>query len=65
MNRLEQTTLDMKLVQGEESAQTKESAQTEESAQETKMSAPDKPEEVVLSRTEAQELESLLKEFLV
>lgn len=65
VNRLEQTTLDMKLVQGEKTVQAKESNPTEESAQGMKMPAPDKPEEVILSRTEAQELESLLKEFLV
>ena len=65
VNRLEQTTLDMKLVQGEEGVREKESRQAEESEKGIIRPMPDKPEEVILSHTEAQELESLLKEFLV
>lgn len=71
VNRLEQTTLDMKLVQGE-GAQAEEGIQAKEHMQEkSRVQADDsaqkmdKPEDAVLSRTEAQELESLLKEFLV
>jgi len=63
VSRLEQTTLDMKLVQGEGGEQAKEDIQ--EDTQKMKKTAPDKPEDAVLSRTEAQELESLLREFLV
>ncbi len=55
VNRLEQTTLDLKLVQGEESEKKEGVAQKTEDGQE----AP------VLSRSEAQELESLLREFLI
>ena len=71
VNRLEQTTLDLKLVQGEERVQEKESAQTETNVQaaeempETTQKASERPEDSVLSRTEAKELESLLREFLV
>lgn len=70
VNRLEQTTLDMKLIQGEEAAvkegvRTEEMEKIRESAQGMKKAEPDKPKETVLSHTEAQELESLLKEFLV
>ena len=71
VNRLEQTTLDLKLVQGEERVQEKESARTETNVQaaeempETTQKASERPEDSVLSRTEAKELESLLREFLV
>lgn len=71
VNRLEQTTLDLKLVQGEERMQEKESARTETNVQtaeempETAQKASERPEDSVLSRTEAKELESLLREFLV
>ncbi|MCM1143725.1 MAG: hypothetical protein NC318_07130 [Blautia sp.] len=58
-NRLEQTSLDLKLVQGEPA---------DKPDMDTEMSADDaqekQPEGTILSRTEAQELESLLKEFL-
>lgn len=76
VNRLEQTTLDMKLVQGEdtaaeeslqpeENAKLKENVKIKENAQGMKRAEQDKPEPAVLSHTEAKELESLLKEFLV
>ncbi|MDE7339974.1 MAG: hypothetical protein K2N80_05355 [Lachnospiraceae bacterium] len=70
VNRLEQTTLDMKLVQGEEMAakenvQTEENAKIRESEQEKKMQEQNEAESAVLSHTEAKELESLLREFLV
>lgn len=52
-SRLEQTTLDLKLVEG-----------TEEKKEPENMPA-DKQENSVLSHTEAKELETLLKEFLV
>lgn len=83
VNRLEQTTLDLKLVRGEaggqpeeaikagESAQAKENMrvkagiQAEEEIVKTGKETSDKPEESVLSHTEARELESLLREFLV
>lgn len=58
-NRLEQTSLDLKLVQGD--LADKPEADTEISAADAKEK---QPEETILSRTEAQELESLLKEFL-
>ena len=56
VNRLEQTSLDLKLVQGE----------TENTEKEEENKAMDKPKDSdsVLSHSEAQELESLLKEFL-
>lgn len=64
-SRLEQTNLDLKLVQGELPKETaKETAvesATEKVSEENRM---DKPEGSVLSTTEAQELETLLKEFL-
>ena len=59
VNRLEQTTLDLKLVQGEERVQEKESARTETNVQaaeempETTQKASERPEDSVLSRTEA------------
>lgn len=76
VNRLEQTTLDMKLIQGEdtavkeslqseENAKLKENVKIKENAQGMKKAEQDKPEPAVLSYTEAKELESLLKEFLV
>lgn len=70
VNRLEQTTLDMKLVQGEdtaakENAQTEENAKIRESEQEKKMQEQNEAEPAVLSHTEAKELELLLREFLV
>ena len=71
VNRLEQTTLDLKLVQGEERVQEKESARTETNVQaaeempETTQKASERPEDSVLSRTEAKALESLLRESLV
>lgn len=83
VNRLEQTTLDLKLVRGEENAGAKESLPTGEDAQakedmqiksdirtgeetlKTGKAESDKPENSVLSHTEAKELESLLREFLV
>lgn len=70
VSRLEQTTLDMKLVQGEDTAlkegvQTEENAKIREGVQEMKKKEQDRQEETILSHTEAQELESLLKEFLV
>lgn len=64
VNRLEQTTLDLKLVQGEEGAQIKTGIQTEKGAGEAESTISDKPENEVLSNTEAKELESLLREFL-
>jgi hypothetical protein len=87
-NRLEQTTLDLKIIQGEDGAQApknvrkKEDIQVEKDAQTGKsmagengmqmgedkqnmeMTEREKPEEAVLSHTEAKELESLLREFL-
>lgn len=56
VNRLEQTSLDLKLVQGE----------TENTEKEEENKTADKPKDSdsVLSHSEAQELESLLKEFL-
>lgn len=65
VNRLEQTTLDLKLVQGEESARTETNVQAAEEMPETTQKASERPEDSVLSRTEAKELESLLREFLV
>ena len=70
VNRLEQTTLDMKLVQGDgasvkENNEAEKSAAIKEGVQEIKKPEQDRPEEVILSHTEAQELESLLREFLV
>lgn len=59
-NRLEQTSLDLKLVEGT-AADKEEKTVPEISAA---MDKPDKPEGSVLSHTEAKELESLLKEFL-
>lgn len=53
VNRLEQTTLDLKMVQGEEKSEAK-----------TADPASDKQENSALTYTEAQELETLLKEFL-
>lgn len=56
VNRLEQTSLDLKLVQGE----------TENAEKDVENSVVDKPKDSdsILSHSEAQELESLLKEFL-
>ena len=56
VSRLEQTSLDLKLVQGE----------TENTEKEEENKTTDKPKDSdsVLSHSEAQELESLLKEFL-
>lgn len=71
-SRLEQTTLDLKLVQGEET-KTGESAGINKAEgtsringadSESAENRPDEPEAGVLSHTEAKELESLLKEFL-
>lgn len=64
VNRLEQTTLDLKLVQGEEGSQIKTGIQTEKGTGEAENAVSDKPENEVLSNTEAKELESLLREFL-
>lgn len=64
VNRLEQTTLDLKLVQGEEGSQIKTGIQTEKGTGEAENTVSDKPENEVLSNTEAKELESLLREFL-
>ena len=59
-NRLEQTSLDLKLVEGTDSDK------EEKAAQEISESADkqDKQEGSILSHTEAKELETLLKEFL-
>ncbi len=59
-NRLEQTSLDLKLVEGTD-ANKEEKAAPEISANADKQ---DKQEGSVLSHTEAKELETLLKEFL-
>lgn len=59
-NRLEQTSLDLKLVEGTD-ADKEEKAMPEISADADK---PDRQEGSVLSHTEAKELETLLKEFL-
>lgn len=58
-NRLQQTSLDLKLVQGELA----DSAEPDEGKDAAEVKE-DKPENAILSHTEAQELESLLKEFL-
>lgn len=60
-SRLEQTNLDLKIVQGEDQDENAALAATETPPIEN---ASDKQEAPVLSHTEAQELESLLKEFL-
>lgn len=62
VSRLEQTSLDLKLIQGED---TKESTDTKQiPPTENRPNPTDNPEEPVLSHTEAKELENLLKEFL-
>ncbi len=59
-NRLEQTTLDLKLVEGTDADKDKKAApEISEN-----MDKQDRPEGSVLSHTEAKELETLLKEFL-
>lgn len=77
VSRLEQTTLDLKLVRGEADAKAEENTRLAEENARTKEHMPigenapkagpaaDKPEESVLSHSEAKELESLLREFLV
>ncbi len=59
-NRLEQTSLDLKLVEGTDSdKEEKAASEISESADKQ-----DRPEGSVLTHTEAKELETLLKEFL-
>lgn len=60
-NRLEQTALDLKIVQGGDA---KEQTAATTTGDTPENSYEDKPEASVLSHSEAQELESLLKEFL-
>lgn len=62
VNRIEQTNLDMKLVMGENAAQTREKERDAKPAAVDRQSP--EPEENTLTHKEAQELESLLKEFL-
>lgn len=59
-NRLEQTNLDLKIVQGDIPAETEVKTAVEKDSAENM----DKQETPVLTHLEAQELESLLKEFL-
>ena len=62
VSRLEQTTLDLKIIQGEDSKETNKTKQSRQ--EENRHDTQKQQEEPVLSHTEAQELENLLKEFL-